>query len=86
MRAFYLVFAPAGITLAECAGADVLPWTSEEAFQRTEDDLGLDHREALAVGPELSESLLRLLNWHVSDTVTSDERSCTPILCFNQNG
>jgi len=45
-RAFYLVFAPAGTTLAELAGAAGLRWTIEECFQRAKDDLGLDHCEA----------------------------------------
>ena len=45
-RAYYLVFAPAGTPLAELAGAAGLRWTIEECFQRTKDDLGLDHCEA----------------------------------------
>jgi SRSO17 transposase len=45
-RAYYFVFAPAGTTLAELAGAAGLRWTIEECFQRTKDDLGLDHCEA----------------------------------------
>jgi SRSO17 transposase len=45
-RAFYLVFCPAGTTLAELAGVAGLRWTIEECFQRTKDDLGLDHCEA----------------------------------------
>jgi SRSO17 transposase len=45
-RAYYLVFAPAGTTLAELAGAAGLRWTIEECFQRAKDDLGLDHCEA----------------------------------------
>ncbi|MFP4005068.1 MAG: IS701 family transposase [Alphaproteobacteria bacterium] len=45
-RAYYLVFAPAGTTLAELAGVAGLRWTIEECFQRAKDDLGLDHCEA----------------------------------------
>lgn len=45
-RAYYLVFAPAGTRLAELAGVAGLRWTIEECFQRTKDDLGLDHCEA----------------------------------------
>jgi SRSO17 transposase len=45
-RAYYLAFAPKGTTLAELAGAAGLRWTIEECFQRTKDDLGLDHCEA----------------------------------------
>jgi SRSO17 transposase len=45
-RAYYLVFAPKGTTLAELAGAAGLRWTIEECFQRAKDDLGLDHCEA----------------------------------------
>ena len=45
-RAYYLVFAPTGTTLAELAGAAGLRWTVEECFQRAKDDLGLDHCEA----------------------------------------
>ena len=44
--AYYLVFAPAGTTLAELAGVAGLRWTIEECFQRAKDDLGLDHCEA----------------------------------------
>ena len=44
--AHYLVFCPAGTTLAELAGAAGLRWTIEECFQRAKDDLGLDHCEA----------------------------------------
>ena len=44
-RAYYLVFAPAGVTLAELAGAAGLRWTVEECFQRAK-ELGLDHCEA----------------------------------------
>ena len=45
-RAYYLVFGPAGTTLAELAGVAGLRWTIEECFQRAKDDLGLDHCEA----------------------------------------
>ena len=45
-RAYYLVFAPAGISLAELAGAAGLRWTIEECFQRAKEELGLDHCEA----------------------------------------
>lgn len=45
-RAYYLVFAPEGTTLAELAGAAGLRWTIEECFQRAKDDVGLDHCEA----------------------------------------
>lgn len=44
--AYYLVFAPEGTALAELAGAAGLRWTIEECFERTKDDLGLDHCEA----------------------------------------
>ena len=45
-RAYYLVYAPIDIGLAELAGAAGLRWTIEECFLRTKDDLGLDHCEA----------------------------------------
>jgi SRSO17 transposase len=45
-RAYYLVFAPKGATLAELAGAAGLRWTIEECFERAKSDLGLDHCEA----------------------------------------
>lgn len=45
-RAYYLVFAPAGASLAELAGAAGLRWTIEECFQRGKEELGLDHCEA----------------------------------------
>lgn len=45
-RAYYFVFAPAGTSLAELAGAAGLRWTIEECFQRAKNDLGLDHCEA----------------------------------------
>jgi SRSO17 transposase len=44
-RACYLVFARAGATLAELAGAAGLRWTVEECFQRAK-EIGLDHCEA----------------------------------------
>ncbi|HEY5091118.1 MAG TPA: IS701 family transposase [Polyangia bacterium] len=44
--AYYLVFAPAGTSLAELAGAAGLRWTIEECFQRAKEELGLDHCEA----------------------------------------
>ena len=45
-RAYYLVFAHTGTTLAELAGAAGLRWTLEECFQRAKEELGLDHCEA----------------------------------------
>ena len=45
-RAYYVVFAPAGTSLAELAGAAGLRWTIEECFQRAKEELGLDHGEA----------------------------------------
>ena len=45
-KAYYLVFAPPGSTLAELAAAAGLRWTIEECFERAKDDLGLDHCEA----------------------------------------
>ena len=44
-RAYYLVFAPTGASLAELAGAAGLRWTIEECFQRAKEELGLDHCE-----------------------------------------
>lgn len=47
-RAYHLVFAPAGTTLAELAGAAGLRWTIEECFHRAKDDLDEDeiaHRQ-----------------------------------------
>jgi SRSO17 transposase len=44
-RAYYLVFAPAGTSLAELAGAAGLRWIIEECFQRAKEELGLDHCE-----------------------------------------
>jgi SRSO17 transposase len=45
-RAYYLAFTRTGTTLAELAGAAGLRWTIEECFQRTKEELGLDHCEA----------------------------------------
>jgi SRSO17 transposase len=45
-QAYYLVFAPIGATLAELAGVAGLRWTIEECFERTKNELGLDHCEA----------------------------------------
>lgn len=45
-HAYYVVFAPAGTTLAELAGVAGLRWTIEECFERAKGDLGLDHCEA----------------------------------------
>jgi len=45
-KAYYLVFAPPGTTLAELAAAAGLRWAIEECFERAKDDLGLDHCEA----------------------------------------
>ena len=45
-RAYYLVFAPRGTSVAELAGAAGLRWTIEECFQRAKEELGLDHCEA----------------------------------------
>ena len=45
-HAYYLVFAPDATTFAELAGAAGLRWTIGECFERTKDDLGLDHCEA----------------------------------------
>ena len=45
-RAYYLVFAPPGATLAELAAVAGLRWAIEECFERAKDDLGLDHCEA----------------------------------------
>lgn len=45
-RAYYLVFAPIGTTLAELAGVAGLRWTIEECFERAKGELGLDHCEA----------------------------------------
>lgn len=45
-QAYYVVFAPAGTTLAELAGVAGLRWTIEECFERAKGDLGLDHCEA----------------------------------------
>ena len=45
-KAYYLVFAPPGSTLAELAAVAGLRWAVEECFERAKDDLGLDHCEA----------------------------------------
>jgi hypothetical protein len=45
-HAYYLAFAPKDTTLAELAGGAGLRWTIKECFQRTKNDLGLDHCEA----------------------------------------
>ena len=45
-RAYYFVFARAGTSLSELAGAAGLRWTIEECFQRAKEELGLDHCEA----------------------------------------
>jgi SRSO17 transposase len=45
-KTYYLVFAPAGSTLAELAAVAGLRWAVEECFERAKDDLGLDHCEA----------------------------------------
>ncbi len=44
--AYYFVFAPEGIELAELAGAAGMRWTIEECFERGKSDLDLDHCEA----------------------------------------
>jgi SRSO17 transposase len=45
-RAYYVVFAPTGIALAELAGVAGLRWTIETCFETAKDELGLDHCEA----------------------------------------
>lgn len=45
-RAYYVVFAPADVSLAELAGVAGLRWTIETCFETAKDDLGLDHCEA----------------------------------------
>lgn len=45
-RAYYVVFAPADVSLAELAGVAGLRWTIETCFATAKDDLGLDHCEA----------------------------------------
>lgn len=45
-RAYYVVFAPADVSLAELAGVAGLRWTIETCFATAKDELGLDHREA----------------------------------------
>jgi Transposase DDE domain len=44
--AYYIVFAPAGTTLAELAAVAGLRWTIETCFETAKDELGLDHCEA----------------------------------------
>ena len=45
-RAYYVVFAPADVSLAELAGVAGLRWTIETCFETAKTDLGLDHCEA----------------------------------------
>ena len=45
-RAYYVVFAPADVSLAELAGVAGLRWTIETCFETAKGDLGLDHCEA----------------------------------------
>lgn len=45
-RAYYVVFAPADVSLAELAGVGGLRWTIETCFETAKDELGLDHCEA----------------------------------------
>ena len=45
-RAYYVVFAPADVSLAELAGVAGLRWTIETCFATAKDELGLDHCEA----------------------------------------
>jgi SRSO17 transposase len=45
-RAYYVVFAPAEVSLAELAGVAGLRWTIETCFETAKDELGLDHCEA----------------------------------------
>lgn len=45
-RAYYVVFAPADVSLAELAGVAGLRWTIETCFAPAKDELGLDHCEA----------------------------------------
>jgi len=51
LRPVRRTFAPVGTELCELAGAAGLRWTVEECFQRTKDDLGLDHCEARSWQP-----------------------------------
>ena len=44
--AYYVVFAPADVELAELAGVAGLRWTIETCFELAKDELGLDHCEA----------------------------------------
>jgi len=45
-RAYYVVFAPADVGLAEVAGVAGLRWTIETCFATAKDEPGLDHCEA----------------------------------------
>lgn len=45
-KAYYLVFAPPGSSLAELAAVAGLRWAVEECFERAKDDFKLDHCEA----------------------------------------
>ena len=45
-KAYCLVLAPPGSSLAELAAVAGLRWAVEECFERARDDLGLDHCEA----------------------------------------
>ena len=45
-RAYYVVFAPAEVSLAELAGVAGLRWTIETCSETAKDELGLDHCEA----------------------------------------
>jgi SRSO17 transposase len=45
-HAYYVVFAPADVSLAELAGVAGLRWTIETCFETAKDELGLDHCEA----------------------------------------
>jgi hypothetical protein len=50
-RAYHLVFAPVGASLAEFAGDAGLRWSIEACFQHAKDDLSLDHCEARSRRP-----------------------------------
>jgi SRSO17 transposase len=43
--AYYVVFAPGAISLAQLVRVAGARWTIEEGFEFTKDDLGLDHYE-----------------------------------------
>lgn len=45
-RAYYVVFAPTDVSLAELAGVAGLRWTIETCFETAKTELGLDHCEA----------------------------------------